>query len=216
MENQFIEKMRSLSDKDLLGVLEKRNEYQSLAVEAAINEALKRAIVDEDLKPKEQILSKIKNEEIEIKENNYQIIDNKPKPLSFWLILILLILWTITKCTDVYYIVIGDPEINNPIILIGLIIIPINIYCIYNLWALNPKILKFTKSYAGWVFFFVVYSTFTNVKTNQDVVYLLIVALMCLPILLIWLIIKYSSLKDYFIEMNNLNKNQDEKSKLND
>lgn len=83
--NPFRQKMQELENDKLLKVIEHRDDYQPEAVEAAIEEALKRDLINDDLSSKKEV----DNEEIpfdeEVIEERFEI-DDKRKQKTFELI----------------------------------------------------------------------------------------------------------------------------------
>ena len=72
MDNPFLDKMAQHSDLALFQVLKQKDDYQSMAVEAAENELNKRNLADAE---KEHVFAKIDNIEAE-KRRKQQLIDN--------------------------------------------------------------------------------------------------------------------------------------------
>jgi len=77
--NTFIKRMETLSDEDLLKVIEKKDEYQPEAKEAAIKVALERKIINADFEP---ITKEIQEDIIDIDEWHYELNGSRKGPIN--------------------------------------------------------------------------------------------------------------------------------------
>jgi hypothetical protein len=120
------------------------------------------------------------------------------RPLGLWVVLIVLGMWSIAKAADYIMFISGAAVI--PEIIASTIIIPVNVYCIAGLWNYKRKAFETAKywfwlSYILAVFIFPGYvSVFPEVRGDTR---LLMAAIMS-PVLIAWIILRFSSLKSMF------------------
>ncbi len=91
--NCFSKKMSEHSDKKLLEVLEFRNKYQELAIEAAVQEALNRGLIESIEDVNEKFPIKVNLNEVDKKIVDEGFSDFKKKIPNIILVLILNFIW---------------------------------------------------------------------------------------------------------------------------
>ncbi len=118
------------------------------------------------------------------------------KPFGLWFVIAVLLVWSLLKLTDIYYIVKGEARISVIISLI--IIVPVNVVCITGLWKFNKKILNFTR-YWFWVSYAVsVFLLPQYVHPDERWGTFFLMAAVMSPVLAGWYILKSSYIRILF------------------
>ncbi|MFH0975883.1 MAG: hypothetical protein V1874_08890 [Spirochaetota bacterium] len=125
------------------------------------------------------------------------------RPLGLWVVLIILGMWSIAKAVDYIMFIFGAASI--PEIIASTVIIPINLYCITGLWNYKRKAFEAVKywlwlSYILAVFILPGYvSVFPEERGDAR----LLMAVIMSPVLIAWIILRFSSLKSMFKDDEN-------------
>lgn len=129
---------------------------------------------------------------------NYTRKDFHGRPAGLWSVLALLALWTLLKGSDLFFIIKGEARLST--VISSIIIVPVNIICLTGLLRRNEKIYDFT-GYWFWLAYMVSVFIFPQYTApGERAVSMFMMAVIMLPLLAGWFILRDVRLRDKFIQ----------------
>ena len=123
------------------------------------------------------------------------------RPAGIWFVISVLSLWTLSKSSDIYFLIRGEKGMMTLISL--LVIVPANLVCLKGLFSYSRKIYNFT-TYWLWVSYMVsVFLLPQYVHYDERWETFLFMAILMSPVLASWFIIKSAAVRKLYYSSHN-------------
>ena len=118
------------------------------------------------------------------------------KPGGIWFVILILLIWTLFKLSDIYYIIKGEARVS--IIISFFIIVTINTISLVGLWKRNNRILSLTRFWfmTAYIVSVIILPQYTHPDERWGAVFMM--GLIMLPVLIGWFILRSFFIVNYF------------------